>query len=193
MRRSLKWALGVVGAIVVGALGSGLWSTVFAPVGSFLLKMVLSIVTLGIEAARDSVYRQAAFGFRERAGDILLIAFAALVLFIPVFLYPIRRNPSGPGNAKTRRRINHVALICLALTSSILSVQLLMNVYSNKIVANFHRTLAVAAPHISSEQRSVYLARFAKVRTRRDFITLLGDLDSVLENNREPRSDFSPW
>src|SRR6266496_2040961 len=124
MSRRLRWALSILGAIVLGALGSGLWSAVFAPAGSFLTKIVLSIVTLGIEAARDSVYRQAAFGFRERSGDILLILFATMVLFTPVFFYRMRRSFSPVGTAKTWRRINHVLLICLALGSSILFVQL---------------------------------------------------------------------
>jgi hypothetical protein len=196
MQRSLKWALGIIGAIVVGALGSGLWSTVFAPLGSLLLKAGLSIVTLGIHAAKDSVYRQAAFGFRERSADLLLVALAEAILFLPLGFYlgrQLRRSSVSARAVKKWRRINHVLLIILALGSSILFVQLLMMVYANSVVANFNRSLAVAAPHISSEQRTAYLARFAKIRTRSDFIILFTEINSVLEQNSEPRSNFSPW
>jgi hypothetical protein len=178
------------------------------PVGSFLIKLFLSIVTLGIESARDSVYRQAAFGFRERSGDLLLVFLAVTILFTPIFFWVALSSIKSDGMksggmksggmksggiVKTWRRISHVLLVGLALPSSILFVQLTMSVYSNRIVANFHRILAIAAPHISSEQRSIYMARFAKVRTRRDFMTLFEELNLVLENNGEPRSDFSPW
>ena len=179
---------------MVGALGSGLWSTIFAPVGSFLIKMVLSIVTLGIEAARDSVYRRAGFGFRERSGDVLLLIFGVAYLSLPAFFYlENKRFPFSTGTAKARRRISHILSVGMALTGSILFVQLLMGVYANGITANFYRTLAIAAPHISVEQRSVYLARFAKMRGRKDFVAVFGELNSILEKNGEPRSDFSPW
>ena len=186
--------MGVVGAIVFGALGSGLWSTVFAPLSSVLIKTVLSLVTLGIEAAKDSVYGHAAFGFRERSGDALLLICGLTILSLPAFLYVISSRFSfSTSTAKTRRRIRHALLIAMALMGSILFVQLLMRIYANEITVNFYRTLAVAAPHISVEQRSVYLARFAKVRTRKDFVTVFGELNSILEKNGEPRSDFSPW
>ncbi len=198
MRPSLKWALGIIGAVVVGALGSGLWSTIFAPVGSWLIKLALSIVTLGLEAAKDSMYRRASFGFRERSGDILVSALATAVLLSPIFIYlifyfPRSRRFSTPAAKMWRRRVSHFLLICFVLASSNLFVQLLMSLYSNAVVANFHRTLAVAAPHISSEERTIYLARFAKVQTRKDFMILFVELNSVLEKNGEARSDFSPW
>ena len=143
---------------------------------------------------------RAAFGFRERSGDILLVCVGLIALFTPAYFYLIRYyltrksfSSRAGGYVKTAQRIYDVLLICLTLTVPIAFVQLLMSVYSNDIVANFNDTLAVATPYISSEQKSVYLARFAKVRTRSDFITLFGDLNSVLEKNHEPQSDFSPW
>ena len=192
---------------MVGALGSGLWSAVFAPVGSLLIKVFLSVVTLGIGEGKNSIYRHAAFGFSERSSNHLLIGVATLVLFSPAIMYVSTRrrlvslsgtrgDPTGErtkGNAINWKKQTNVLLIGMALVSSILCVQLLMSVYSNTVVANFHRTLAVATPHISSEQRSIYLARFAKVQTRKDFIALFTELNSVLKDNGEPASDFSPW
>jgi len=63
-----KWILGGISTVVLGALGSGLWSGVFAPLGSIAFRGLLSIVTLGLAAAKDSVYRRAALDLqRERA------------------------------------------------------------------------------------------------------------------------------
>ncbi len=69
---------------MLGALGSGLWSGVFAPLGSFAFRGLLSIVTLGLAAAKDSVYRRAALGFAERASELLLAALAGGVIAIPI-------------------------------------------------------------------------------------------------------------
>ena len=63
-----KCILGGISTFVLGSLGSGLWSGVFAPLGSIAFRGLLSIVTLGLAAAKDSVYRRAALDLqRERA------------------------------------------------------------------------------------------------------------------------------
>ena len=79
-----KWILGGISTVVLGALGSGLWSGVFAPLGSIAFRGLLSIVTLGLAGAKDSVYRRAALGFAERASELLLAALAGGVIAIPI-------------------------------------------------------------------------------------------------------------
>src|SRR3989442_14883559 len=87
MNRKLKWTLGIIGTILLGALGSGLWSVVFAPLGSTILKWLLSIVTLGIASARDALYVSAALGYRERPSLILLLGAGVAFAMVPPFIF----------------------------------------------------------------------------------------------------------
>jgi hypothetical protein len=50
----------VVVALILGALGSGIWETLFRPTLGSLSRVALSIVALGSETVRNSVYREAA-------------------------------------------------------------------------------------------------------------------------------------
>jgi hypothetical protein len=79
-----KWIAGILGTLVLGALGSGLWNVLFAPLGSLIVKAALSLVTLGISSARDQVYATAARGYAERPSVMLLLFFGTAVLVVPL-------------------------------------------------------------------------------------------------------------
>ena len=65
LRTRTKIALGILGSIVGGALGSGLWNGVLGPFCVAIGKGILNIVTLGIASLKDSMYRSAAEGLHE--------------------------------------------------------------------------------------------------------------------------------
>ncbi len=211
-RKWLRWILGVSGALVLGALGSGLWTVLFAPLGSLLIRAALSIVTLGISAAKDSIYARAALGFTENPSITLLLLVGTFVLSLPVLLFIGLRLTLGDQRSrpkpedelaaeikKLRRRLSlltrgiYILLVFQAFIGVIFFVQILMMVYTNQVIASFQQTLAIVALHISSEQRTMYAARFAKVQNRQDFVVLFDELNSVAEKNGEKRSKFVPW
>jgi hypothetical protein len=72
-------------------------------------------------------------------------------------------------------------------------VQILIAGYANAVISKFHQSLAIATPYISSQEHDKFLARFAKVHTRQDFLSVFGDLNAELLAHGEQKSDFSPW
>jgi hypothetical protein len=207
-KKKLEWFLGILGVIILGALGSGLWNVVFAPLGSALTRGFLSLVTLGVEAAKDSVYDKAAIGFSEKTSQEVVAVFVEMIMSIPVVIAvaewrircykkPTLADVTLAGNAasssRRRRRIENALIVLMFLVASVFFVQCLLTFYTNSVTGNFHRTLAVVAPHISSEQRVYYAARFARVHTRKEFVALFAELNALAEQNGEKRSDFSPW
>ncbi len=83
---SKKNLLTVLGALILGALGSGVWELVFRPSGRWLGHTVLSAVSFGSTSVRDAVYREAARGFHEGSGLMLLGFFLGLIGSAPLFL-----------------------------------------------------------------------------------------------------------
>jgi hypothetical protein len=75
-----KIALGLLGTILLGALGSGLWDLALKPGGRWLNEVFLTAVTLGSDYLKDQVYAEAARGYHEAAAADsyeLLILFAS--------------------------------------------------------------------------------------------------------------------
>lgn len=201
-----KWIVGVAGTLTLGALGSGLWNVLFAPLGSVLVKAALSLVTLGISSARDQVYATAARGYAERASVMLLVLVGLVALIAPLgaliselILSRLARKLKGKTGPELER-FQKRGLVSLrtvlplnAILGAIILVQILIAGYANTVIANFHRSLTIARPYISSQEHDKFLARFAKVHTRQDFLSLFKDLNAVLLANGEQKSDFSPW
>jgi hypothetical protein len=92
MRLKLKTRLlgGVLSAIVLGAVGSGVWQYVFDPALSKGSKVILDLATLGVESFKNDLYREIAIGFREKASSALYsqlnILFGLALIGIPIAL-----------------------------------------------------------------------------------------------------------
>ena len=85
----IKWTLGILGAIIVGALGSGLWESLLGPAIHAVSRWVLDIASLGLASYRNGVYRQIAADNQSAVGlETLLVinliaAFATHQVFAP--------------------------------------------------------------------------------------------------------------
>jgi hypothetical protein len=62
-----RWFLAIPGALLVGALGSGLWEIGIKPAGTWIGRATLDVVTLGSSQLKDAVYLEAAKGNHEKA------------------------------------------------------------------------------------------------------------------------------
>ena len=168
----------------------------------------MSLLTLGMTSARDSIYERAARGFCEWPSVLLLVVFGLLLLYIPVVLSTAPRFFSlmtrwlrkGRDNPEARlarlaqlRRMNFWLAISTYFFGAAVFVQILFFAYTNTVIARFNQTLAVASPYISAEQRTVFVARFASMKTRNDFVLLFEELNKIAESHGQPHSDFSPW
>jgi hypothetical protein len=95
--------LALLGALIIGALGSGSSETVFKPVFLWLGTALLDIATLGKQSLIDSIYVEVAKGPYERASNAtyqaLMAAYGATGVMIPVaglaFVMLIRKIDAG--------------------------------------------------------------------------------------------------
>ena len=73
-----KVTLSVVGTILVGAIGSGVWDLIGKQTSMWLGHAFLTGITLGSVAVRDSIYKEAAKGLHE-AGALQQFSFFVLL------------------------------------------------------------------------------------------------------------------
>ena len=63
----LKWALGVVGTLLLSALGSGVWQSLLGPAIHASSRWVLDLASLGLTSYKNGVYEQIAADNQSRA------------------------------------------------------------------------------------------------------------------------------
>jgi hypothetical protein len=78
----LKWTLGVVGAIIVGALGSGVWQSLLGPAIHASTRWLLDVASLGLTSYKNGVYQQIATDnqFRITIETLYLVTFIYCLL-----------------------------------------------------------------------------------------------------------------
>ena len=62
----LKWALGVVGTLLLSALGSGVWQSLLGPAMHASTRWLLDLASLGLTSYKNSVYQQIAADNQSR-------------------------------------------------------------------------------------------------------------------------------
>ncbi len=72
------WVLSIMFTIILGAIGSGLWETVFKPISLKTFKIIYGIITFGTKRASNQIYKEAARGHHE-------VASLNVLLFVIVF------------------------------------------------------------------------------------------------------------
>jgi hypothetical protein len=82
----LKWTLGVLGAIVVGALGSGVWQSLLGPAIHFSSRWVLDVASLGLTSYKNGVYQRIAADNQSSVAVTTLLDVTALRALISVFV-----------------------------------------------------------------------------------------------------------
>ena len=87
--------LTLLGTIIIGALGSGLWDVLFKRWYGIIAQFAVRIATFGIATSRDSLYLEAAKGPRDRAGGWLIYVVILFGLPWTVALQPFWHGPTS--------------------------------------------------------------------------------------------------
>lgn len=171
---------------------------------------VLSLITLGIQSTKNGAYAQAALGYSEMPARHLIYFFAFIFSAAPVW-YGMYQTGRARGLQRARKLSEADARAAIERTEAVagwlmpafftvvgvlcvgLSITLRLSLYAETVVDNYRHTAAIIAPYITPEQRVVLDARFAKVKSREDFVALFEEMNATAERNGERRSDFSPW
>jgi hypothetical protein len=81
--RVKRTILAGVGAITLGAIGSGLWDVIVKPSGHWAGNAILTASTLGSARVKDQMYLEAAKGYREGASLATLEMLTSVLIVSP--------------------------------------------------------------------------------------------------------------
>lgn len=197
-RQSTRWTLGILGTLLLGAIGSGIWETLFRPG----LQQVGSFITRVSQQADAAVFTSAALDPTPVPGLLLLMLLTLIPLFAGAwmlsmgFFMPWFSSKAGgwyrgivrSGSREQVRRKLLWRLRILAILGFLLSLLMCGLLYSGFQVANeavlvwrvFHRNLAISAPHVTESDRRALVAQFRAMESRSDFRALTAKMDGLL-------------
>jgi len=212
-----KIFLSIVGSIVLGALGSGLWSLVETPVG-FALRWFLNIVTFGAGSVRDSIYANASAGLHETGAIQVLLMVSSLMVAVPIsgigfatisrrfgpFFRVFSVSEDIPASSEDdteylqhrykqlNKQLKILSLIGI-LCSSFVVVQVMMLNEENLVATTFNQYLRAVRTYISEQEALSLESQYAQMRTKSDYLAILKQLETVGDVHKIRRPILDTW
>jgi predicted PurR-regulated permease PerM len=155
------------------------------PILSFFARLTLKVAAVAFHSYADRIYAEVAtaepnFGFMFLggvSGFFLAFGLHELVDYIQRF----RTRPEPRPNRRRLRFLRPLMILLLTLLPFAASVDSYIRL---KSVSTFNQRLAVLTPHLSDQQRKEFVARFASMRRRADFESIMRDLDAIASQKK---------
>jgi hypothetical protein len=214
---SVRNVLALLGAIVVGALGSGIWDILFKPAFVWLGTALLDVATLGKQSLVDGIYLEVAKGRYERAGsavyELLISVFCAVTISVPILglisvagFRALRDTSQGiePGAglfAKKHRefilqRFPHIMLVSLViqgLLAGTLAIATARMSYTIRASNFLDQSQRIIAPVITPDERLLMASVVARMRSKDDFDKVVDRMRVIAKAHELNLPDFSPY
>jgi hypothetical protein len=196
MPKLLKWTLWGLGTILLGALGSGFWDLFLRNAFIAIGHGILTLITLGMSSVRDSFYVEIAKGRTDRVGLYLMTFTFVFLGFLAGKLARPMTVSDAPGSDMSvaqHRFLRRFTVFLLLLLTSILAFRSLSITYTTGAVDHFEQSFAICLPFMSPQERDDVRSRFARIRTKSDYVAVLSMLEQKARQNNLEVPKFSVW
>ncbi|MDP1683363.1 MAG: hypothetical protein Q8L39_16520 [Burkholderiales bacterium] len=179
----------MLGIVVLGALGSGLWELI-KPLLGWGWSAVLTIATLGIDSLRDEIYADTALAigtsFQVTSTRQLLVGTVFLIGAMVISSIRLSFRPT------TTYRLPLGNAVLLLVVATLQFVTAARSGYVSNLATYTQQLEIIAAPHVSESQIKQFRARGVQVKNRADYLANVEALRKVIEatGQKAPSRDF---
>lgn len=172
----LYWFLGILGAILLSALGSGVWSGILSPTWSGFVDIVIRSLSSISGVFKNTIYVEAAKGFHEYPPiSILFLIYGMVIALAIVFIIrgyrrykdpTLKEQPISPVEVKSKyisTCFMILVLLCLILWS-IVKIQ-----YVNSITTRSLNSVDIIAPFIEQKEYLSLKSDFLRMKNAEDY------------------------
>ena len=177
---TIKKVVSVLGVIILGALGSGVWELI-RPLFLWCYTATLSIATLGLDSLKDGIYKDACCS----QNFINVLVTYQLVCVVSFFtgscvIFYIR----SAFQPRVNILIKNISL-ALILGAVISFVQAVRYSYVSGLT-NYNTKLEVlAAPYLTDSELKKFRSEYIKITNKKLYLEHITKLEAVLEMNGE--------
>jgi hypothetical protein len=180
LNNTIKIILGAIGTVVLGALGSGLWERVVAPLLGYVSSAITTALSSVSKAYSDSIYESAANLYTPNATEGLAVVLLFLVWAV-LLVHAIRHTEQNTFLVILRRAtaMQFHGWIGIAQAGVILAVLLFLmakQVTVEGIQSYSFRQMEIARPYVGEHKYAQLRSTYFQMKTKADFDAFLRDL-----------------
>lgn len=188
----LKWLGGIIGAIFLGALGSGLWEKFLSPALLWLFEKVSSLSRHISSSFMDSVYQEISNGFHEFYSVqtytfIFIIIATGYVALLFLYIKIQKKKKEQPKTKQTspkKLKMYKITfwvcfIVGIVLSTLNISEATYVNITTTKTLSNIEIISAV----IEDKEYKMLKSEFHSMMSENDFLKLQEKIAEIAEKN----------
>jgi len=197
-KKWLRAILATLGAILVGAVGSGVWESKLGPVLRAIRIGILDLISLTFKNYKDHVYHRIGLA-NTSVVDLLTLGVLCFFIAVVGFMkteYDLTPE-SSPQPSPNKRAFYfwfgysvYFAMVLVVLLGSFTAAQMS---YVESAIVHYNQALRIASPYMDMQQRLQIDADFAQVRNRQDYVTILEKLHKIAQDHGQKITKFDAW
>jgi hypothetical protein len=200
-KRSRRLIFIIIGTIVLGAIGSGVWDVLAKPGLSAASRFALNLVTLGSGTVKDAAYSSAALDPYPLPSLIVILILTWLPLWPFATALGFRMGRFVANRQQQDKRIHRrleslITAAYVLVTIAVLAYAFVFTQIINQAILIrrvFYADLAICSPYISETDEKRLRAHFASVKTRADYDLIAIELKQIATTNKISLREESLW
>ncbi len=201
LNKTLKYSLGVIGTLFLGAIGNGLWEGILKPVFHFVGIWTIELMSHIFLNYKDNIYKKASDGFHEFPSLFVML----ILILVLVMLY--QRLITHHPHVKDKKSKWDIAIsnfikskkgyyfTCFISIFAIAFLYIFIVEYSyvNQIITYSEKSISIVSPYVDEHERLVLKSEFSSIKNAEDFYVFKKNLESIAQNNNLELGEFSPF
>ncbi len=191
----IKILLGFVAAIIIGAIGSGLWERILSKIFDYIIELTINIMNLFITSYKDSIYASASKGFHEFSATYLhslVLALIPALYMVTLSLYYKIRHRENKKEEKPDSRLKkfmfskkgNYALIFITIAAFIsCMIGSFKLIYTNDVATYSFRCMEIIAPYLSDQEIKEIRSQYYMIKNAKDFSEFDSKIKGIASKN----------
>jgi len=191
----------ILGTIILGAIGSGIWELALKPSLSRISRGTFNLITLGIKGLSDRIYLQISTGINENTimsnfTLIPLIFFCTVLTFITlvefreyffkilnVIIKPCKSDTNNEVNDKKDNRGKGLLMLITIIILTFSIITSIRNIYVSNCIVHYKQLITITSPYISAEEKEKFNSNFAQIQNSYDYKNIITRLEKIADNH----------
>ena len=194
-----KVVLGVVAAVIIGSIGSGLWERAIGPAWDAFTNFVINSISRVVGTYKDSIYADAAKGFHEQSSlfvHILLVMLMPIAYLLLLLRHPtMRKKPQEKDLIRdlirSQKGFYFLCVVTLSLMVSFFIWQFRV-MYINKVITFSFQSMNILAPKVPDVEMKALRAKYYLVENKDDYLAFHKQLLELSKEAEVKLPEFKP-
>ena len=203
--KALSWILGIVGTLILGGLGSGVWEVVLKPIFSFLGNAIINFLVQKSSSFSDEIYQSISLRsldrFQAQTYSLIVTILGSVAIFASFLLFSLGKkklDEERDGIENNEKEINspfknhknfYIFMIFYFLLCCILFVNytydgIKTNFIARKVI-NFEYLLKVNNDVLSEIKVKDVESQFAQIKNVDDYEKIIKKLEKIAKENNK--------